>query len=89
MHECSVALMNASYIRIILMLLQSQNVSYAMDASRKAQTAFAIAIAKGKSSDTRYSSNGIASIKRALDFDFQDMEKLLRVVRLAMESINM
>ena len=71
------------------MLLQSQNVSYAMDASRKAQTAFAIAIAKGKSSDTRYSSNGIASIKRALDFDFQDMEKLLRVVRLAMESINM
>ncbi|KAF2545254.1 hypothetical protein F2Q70_00019243 [Brassica cretica] len=65
----------------------SQNVSYAMDASRKAQTAFAIA--KGKSSDTRYSSNGIASIKRALDFDFQDMEKLLRVVRLAMEPINM
>ncbi|WZZ19892.1 hypothetical protein YC2023_121279 [Brassica napus] len=65
----------------------SQNVSYAMDASRKAQTAFAIA--KRKSSDTRYSSNGIASIKRALDFDFQDMEKLLRVVRLAMESINM
>lgn len=69
------------------MLLQSQNVSYAMDASRKAQTAFAIA--KGISSGTRYSSNGIASIKRALDFDFQDMEKLLRVVRLAMESINM
>uniref|UniRef100_M4EX29 AAA+ ATPase domain-containing protein n=1 Tax=Brassica campestris TaxID=3711 RepID=M4EX29_BRACM len=65
----------------------SQNVSYAMDASRKAQTAFAIA--KGISSGTRYSSNGIASIKRALDFDFQDMEKLLRVVRLAMESINM
>ncbi|CAN7038710.1 unnamed protein product [Brassica oleracea var. botrytis] len=71
------------------LLAFSQNVSYAMDASRKAQTAFAIAIAKGKSSDTRYSSNGIASIKRALDFDFQDMEKLLRVVRLAMESINM
>ncbi|KAF8112901.1 hypothetical protein N665_0058s0002 [Sinapis alba] len=69
------------------LLAFSQNVSFAMDASRKAQTAFAIA--KGKSSDTRYSSNGITSIKRALDFDFQDMEKLLRVVRLAMESINM
>ncbi|KAL0800658.1 hypothetical protein Bca101_055833 [Brassica carinata] len=69
------------------LLAFSQNVSFAMDASRKAQTAFAIA--KGKSSDTRYSSNGITSIKRALDFDFQDMEKLLRAVRLAMESINM
>ncbi|CAH8388353.1 unnamed protein product [Eruca vesicaria subsp. sativa] len=69
------------------LLAFSQNVSFAMDASRKAQTAFAIA--KRKSSDTGYSSNGITSIKRALDFDFQDMEKLLRVVRLAMESINM
>ncbi|KAJ0245221.1 Uncharacterized protein HA466_0186910 [Hirschfeldia incana] len=69
------------------LLAFSQNVSFAMDASRKAQTVFAIA--KGKSSDTRYSSNGITSIKRALDFDFQNMEKLLRVVRLALESINM
>ncbi|XP_056859255.1 cysteine-tryptophan domain-containing zinc finger protein 7 isoform X1 [Raphanus sativus] len=69
------------------LLAFSQNVSFAMDASRKAQTAFAIA--NGKSSDTRYSSNGMTSIKRALDFDFQNMEKLLRVVRLAMESINM
>lgn len=69
-----------------ILVLQSQNVSLAMDASRKAQTAFAVA--KGKSSDTRYSSNGITSIKRAIDFSFQDMEKLVHAVRLAMESIN-
>lgn len=69
-----------------ILVLQSQNVSLAMDASRKAQTAFAVA--KGKSSDTRYSSNGITCIKRALDFSFQDMEKLVHAVRLAMESIN-
>ncbi|KAJ0229367.1 Uncharacterized protein HA466_0317360 [Hirschfeldia incana] len=68
------------------LLTFSQNVSLAMDASRKAQTAFAVA--KGKSSDTRYSSSGITSIKRALDFSFQDMEKLVHAVRLAMESIN-
>ncbi|CAH8336821.1 unnamed protein product [Eruca vesicaria subsp. sativa] len=68
------------------LLTFSQNVSLAMDASRKAQTAFAVA--KGKCSDTRYSSNGITSIKRALDFSFQDMEKLVHAVRLAMESIN-
>ncbi|KAF8111553.1 hypothetical protein N665_0074s0081 [Sinapis alba] len=68
------------------LLTFSQNVSLAMDASRKAQTAFAVA--KGKSSDTRYSSNGLTSIKRALDFSFQDMEKLVHAVRLAMESIN-
>ncbi|KAG2260457.1 hypothetical protein Bca52824_079751 [Brassica carinata] len=68
------------------LLTFSQNVSLAMDASRKAQTAFAVA--KGKSCDTRYSSNGITSIKRALDFSFQDMEKLVHAVRLAMESIN-
>lgn len=67
-------------------MLQSKNVNYAMEASRKAQ--IALAAAKGKSFETRYSSNGITCIKRALDFNFQDMEKLLHVVRLAMESIN-
>lgn len=69
-----------------ILVLQSHDVSFAMDASRKSQIAFAAA--KGKSFDTRYSSDGITSIKRALDFNFQDMEKLLHVVRLAMESIN-
>ncbi|KAL0732045.1 hypothetical protein Bca4012_028139 [Brassica carinata] len=62
----------------------SQNVSLAMDASRKA----AFAVAKGKSSDTRYSSNGITSIIGALDFSFQDMEKLVHAVRLAMEFLD-
>ncbi|CAN8311057.1 unnamed protein product [Cochlearia groenlandica] len=68
------------------LLAFTQNVSFAMDASRKAQMAFAAS--KGKSVDTRYRSEDITCIKRALDFNFQDMEKLLHVVRLAMESIN-
>ncbi|XP_010481436.1 PREDICTED: uncharacterized protein LOC104760233 isoform X2 [Camelina sativa] len=66
------------------LLAFSQHVNAAMDASRKAQIAFAAA--KGKS---KYSNDdGITSIKKALDLNFQDMEKLLHVVRLAMESIN-
>uniref|UniRef100_A0A1J3CV31 CWZF3/5/7 THD domain-containing protein n=1 Tax=Noccaea caerulescens TaxID=107243 RepID=A0A1J3CV31_NOCCA len=69
------------------LLAFSQNVSIGMDASRKAQIAFAAAKG-GKSCETQYSSDGIASIKKALDFSFQDMDKLLHVVRLAMESIN-
>ncbi|XP_023645545.1 uncharacterized protein LOC17900617 isoform X3 [Capsella rubella] len=65
------------------LLAFSQKVSSAMDASRKAQMAFAAA----KEGKSRYSRDGIASIKRALDFNFHDMEELLHVVRLAMESI--
>ncbi|XP_010474899.1 PREDICTED: uncharacterized protein LOC104754405 isoform X2 [Camelina sativa] len=66
------------------LLAFSQHVNAAMDASRKAQIAFAAAKGKSKHSND----DGITSIKRALDFNFQDMEKLLHVVRLAMESIN-
>ncbi|XP_024007803.1 uncharacterized protein LOC18994557 isoform X2 [Eutrema salsugineum] len=77
---------SANNSSISQLLAFSKNVSFAMDASRKAQIAFAAA--KGKSFDAPYSIDGVTCIKRALDYNFQDMEKLLHAVRVAMESIN-
>lgn len=65
--------------------LQAQDVNFAMEASRKSQNAFAAANSSpvvGKNTD------GISSIKKALDFSFQDVEGLLRLVRVAVEAIN-
>ena len=53
-----------------------------MEASRKSWVAFAAA--NGNTADTKCG-EGISSIKRALDFNFQDVDGLLRLVRLAME----
>ncbi|KAJ7972919.1 CW-type zinc-finger protein [Quillaja saponaria] len=63
----------------------AQDINLAMEASRKSQIAFAAANAS--SVETKHT-EGIRSIKRALDFSFQDVEGLLRLVRLAMEAIN-
>ncbi|XP_028762310.1 uncharacterized protein LOC114720781 isoform X2 [Neltuma alba] len=63
----------------------AQDVHFAMEASRKSRIAFAAAnssLCKGKHAE------GISPIKKALDFNFQDVEGLLRLVRLAMEAIN-
>ncbi|WJX85051.1 hypothetical protein P8452_67558 [Trifolium repens] len=71
-----------NFVRI---LNYAQDVNFAMEASRKSRNAFAAAnasLAVGKNAD------GITSIKKALDFSFQDVEGLLRLVRLAVEAIN-
>ncbi|XP_047157302.1 cysteine-tryptophan domain-containing zinc finger protein 3-like [Vigna umbellata] len=63
----------------------AQDVTFAMEASRKSRNAFAAAnssLGVGKNTD------GISSIKKALDFSFQDVEGLLRLVRVAVEAIN-
>ncbi|CAJ1879051.1 unnamed protein product [Sphenostylis stenocarpa] len=63
----------------------AQDVNFAMEASRKSRNAFAAANSSpgvGKNTD------GISSIKKALDFSFQDVEGLLRLVRVAVEAIN-
>lgn len=52
----------------------------AMEASRKARVAFAAASVSMK--------DGITPIKRALDFNFHDVDGLLRLVRLAKEAIS-
>ena len=56
-----------------------------MEASRKSRNAFGAAnssLAVDKIAD------GISSIKKALDFSFQDVEELLRLVKVAAEAIN-
>jgi hypothetical protein len=56
-----------------------------MEASRKSRLAFAAAnVSLG---ETKHGES-ISSIKRALDFNFQDVEGLLRLVKLAMEAIS-
>ncbi|XP_010523929.1 PREDICTED: uncharacterized protein LOC104802158 [Tarenaya hassleriana] len=70
----------------LLRLLQfAQDVSLAMDASRKSRVALTASI--GNLGEVQQG-EGILSIKRALDYNFQDIEGLLRLVRLAMEANN-
>ncbi|MCL7039869.1 hypothetical protein MKW94_007361 [Papaver nudicaule] len=63
----------------------AEDVNLAMEASRKSQSAFSAAkvgMLEAKNED------GISSIKRALNFNFHDVQGLLRLVRLAMEAIS-
>ncbi|KAF5731467.1 hypothetical protein HS088_TW18G00145 [Tripterygium wilfordii] len=62
----------------------AQDAICAMEATRKSQIAFEaanVSLAGGPYKD------GICSIKRALDFNFRDVEGLLHLVRLAVEAI--
>ncbi|KAL3531438.1 hypothetical protein ACH5RR_010760 [Cinchona calisaya] len=72
----------SSFMRLIN---HARNVNNAMEASRKSRNAFAAANPK---SDGPQHKEGISSVKRALDFNFQDVDGLLRLVRVAMEAIN-
>lgn len=56
-----------------------------MEASRKSRIAFAAA---NLSLGGAESGEVISFVKKALDFNFQDVEGLLRLVRLAMEAIS-
>ncbi|KAM3735855.1 hypothetical protein ACB098_10G119200 [Castanea mollissima] len=63
----------------------AQDVILAMEASRKSRIAFAAAnVSLGETKN----GESISSIKRALDFNFHDVEGLLRLVKLAMETIS-
>lgn len=56
-----------------------------MEASRKSQNAFAAAHINLEEAQNR---DCIATLKSVMDFSFQDIEELIRLVRLAMEAIN-
>ncbi|KAI4349625.1 hypothetical protein L6164_010190 [Bauhinia variegata] len=62
--------------RYVRLLNFARDVNFAMEASRKSRIAFAVSNANS------------GETKKALDFNFQDVEGLLRLVRLAMEAIN-
>ncbi|KAI4341700.1 hypothetical protein MLD38_026393 [Melastoma candidum] len=63
----------------------SHNVTNAMEASRRSHIAFTAASARA--GDTHYV-EGISCIRRALDFNFHDVQGLVGLVRLASETIN-
>ncbi|KMS96888.1 hypothetical protein BVRB_7g180710 [Beta vulgaris subsp. vulgaris] len=60
------------------------DINLAMDACRKSQRAFAAAMPVFTQAGNE---EGISSIKSVLDFSFHDVDGLLHLVRLAMESI--
>ncbi|KAE9598258.1 putative transcription factor & chromatin remodeling CW-Zn family [Lupinus albus] len=69
----------------VRLLTFAQEMNFAMEASRRSRNAFAAA---NSSSGVNKHADGISSIKKALDFSFQDVEGLLRLVRLAVEAMN-
>jgi len=60
--------------------MQAQNVNLAMEASRKSRIAFTAA---NIGMDQLDSKEGTTSVQRALNFNFHDVDGLLRLVRLA------
>lgn len=66
-------------------ILQTQDVNFAMEATRKSQNAFAAACA---TLEDAHKNDCICSIRRVIDFSFQDLEELIRLVKLAMEAIS-
>lgn len=56
-----------------------------MGASRKSRSAFAAACLTMEEAQNR---DCIASLKSVIDFGFQDIEELIRLVKLAMEAIS-
>lgn len=57
-----------------------------MDASRKSRVALSASI--DNMEEAQQQGEGILSIKSALDYNFQDMEGLIRLVKLAMKANN-
>lgn len=61
----------------------TNDVNSAMEASRKSQNAFAAATL-----EEAQDKEGIVSVKRVIDFSFQDVEELVRLVRHASKAIS-
>lgn len=66
-------------------LLQATDVNSAMEASTKSQNAFAAANVNLEDAQDK---EGIVSVKRVLDFSFQNVEELVYLVRLAFKAVN-
>lgn len=69
---------------LVRLLDFTKDVNSAMEASRKAQIAFAAATNVGEAENK----DAFVSVKRVIDFSFQDVEELIRLVRQAIEAIN-
>ncbi|XWS39054.1 hypothetical protein CRYUN_Cryun18bG0017100 [Craigia yunnanensis] len=71
-----------SFVRLLAF---TQDVSFAMEASRKSQTAFAAA---NSSLEEAQNTECIISVKKVIDFSFQDVDGLVCLVQQAMEAIS-
>ncbi|CAN6468168.1 unnamed protein product [Victoria cruziana] len=65
----------------------ANDVHLAMDALRKSHNAFSIANGSSGISD-QYNPESVSSARKAVDFNFHDVEGFLHLVRLAMEGIS-
>ncbi|GMJ01084.1 hypothetical protein HRI_003777600 [Hibiscus trionum] len=63
----------------------AQDINNAMEASRKSRTTFAAANSSSRGTE---GGEAISSVKKALDFNFLDVEGVLRLVRVAIEAIS-
>ncbi|XAR57106.1 hypothetical protein NMG60_11025132 [Bertholletia excelsa] len=63
----------------------TKDVNSAMEASRKSQNAFAAATVILEEAQNN---EGVISVKKVIDFGFQDVQELIRLVKLAIEAIS-
>ncbi|CAN4091790.1 unnamed protein product [Withania somnifera] len=69
---------------LVRLLDFTKDVNSAMEASRKAQNTFAAAT----NLEEAENKDAFISVKRVIDFSFQDVEELIRLVKQAIEAIN-
>lgn len=67
------------------MILQTQDVDFAMEASRKCQSAFAAA---NMIMEEVQNGDCITSMRRVINFSFQDVDELVGLVSTAMKAIS-
>ncbi|XP_050372942.1 cysteine-tryptophan domain-containing zinc finger protein 3-like [Argentina anserina] len=70
--------------KILRLLDFTQDVNFAMEASQKSQSAFSAACLALEDS---HKNDCISSIRRVIEFSFQDVEEFVRLVELAMKAI--
>ncbi|GFZ14018.1 hypothetical protein Acr_24g0002080 [Actinidia rufa] len=84
-HGVNHVIVTQNHPNFVRLLDFTKDVNSAMDASRKSQKAFAAANIILEEAQNK---EGITSVKRVIDFSFQDVEELIRLVRLAIEAIS-
>lgn len=65
---------------------QTNDVNCAFDATRKSQ--IAITSSAGNHEGGKHVDDGLGSVRTVLDLNFNNVDELLRLVRLSMESIS-
>lgn len=68
-----------------MVLSQTKDVNFAMEATKKSQDTFAVAHSELEKSRNK---EAIASVKKVIDFSFQNVEEFVQLSRFAFDSIN-